>query len=115
MNIFTKGALARAASRYQDAKGDILAWIKVAKEGRWKSFLDLRISFPSADDMDGVVVFNIRHNRYRLLTVVKYFRDVDGGQVNGSIFIKAFMTHAEYDRWSALSRQKREKALWPQS
>jgi mRNA interferase HigB len=115
VNVFTKRALNEAATEYPEAAGDIASWLEITKQTEWANFVDLRANFPSADDVDGVVVFNIRHNRFRLLTVVKYMRTVEEKHINGSVFIKAFMTHAEYERWSMLSKQKREKALWPQS
>jgi mRNA interferase HigB len=115
VNIFTKRALSEASTDHKEAAGDIVAWLEITKQAQWTNFVDLKVNFPSADDVDGVVVFNIRHNRFRLLTVVKYSRDVEDKHINGSVFVRAFMTHAEYDRWSELSKQKREKMLWPQS
>ncbi len=115
MNIFTKHALAEAASEYPDVAAEIKAWITTVKDARWANFVEVRAAFPKADDVDGIVVFNIRHNRYRMLTTVKYDRTVDGRHINGSVYIKAFMTHAQYDRWSDMSRQQREKIIWPRS
>lgn len=115
MNIFTKRALDDAVSEYQDAADDIKAWITTVKSARWANFVEVRTDLPKADDVDGVVVFNIRHNRYRMLTTVKYDRTVDGRHINGSVYIKAFMTHAQYDRWSDMSKQQREKIIWPRS
>jgi mRNA interferase HigB len=114
VNIFTKRALDTAAFEYQDAEGDIKAWINTVKGAQWANFVELRGDFPKADDVDGVVVFNIRHNRYRMLATVKYDRTVDGRHINGSVYIKKFLTHADYDRWCGMSRQQREKSLWPQ-
>jgi mRNA interferase HigB len=114
LNIFTLSALKQAAAKHKDAAGDIKAWIDIVKSNVWKNFVELRESFPKADDVDGVIVFNIRHNRYRLLTAVKYDRIVDGRHIHGSVYIKAFFTHAEYDRWSRLTAAQRSHALWPQ-
>ncbi len=43
----------------------------------WLSFADVRKTFPSADSLtvasrQAVVVFNIAHNRYRLIAAVHY-------------------------------------------
>jgi mRNA interferase HigB len=37
-----------------------------------------------------VVVFNIAHNRYRLITAVHFNRE--------KVFVLRFLTHKEYDR-----------------
>lgn len=113
MNVFIKRAVDEAATAYPDAAADLRSWYLITRNADWRNFVDLRTHFPKADDVDGIVVFNIRNNRYRLLTSVKYARDVDGKHINGSVFVGKLMTHAEYDRWSALSQEKREKALWP--
>lgn len=115
MNILTRRALNEAATDYKEAAEGLAAWWQITKHAQWANFVELRVNFPSADSVDDVVVFNIRHNRYRLLTVVKYVRTVEEKKINGLVFVKAFMTHAEYDRWCGLSKKKREKVLWPQS
>lgn len=113
MNIFIKRAIEEAAADFPDAAIDLRAWYSVVKAAEWRNFVDLRTQFPKADDIDGIVVFNIRHNRYRLLASVKYAREIGGRHIRGSVFIGRLMTHAEYDRWSGLSREARERALWP--
>jgi mRNA interferase HigB len=115
VNLFTKRALKEAAEDYQEAAKDLAAWQVITSQAQWRNFDELRVNFPKADDVDGVVVFNIRHNRYRLLTCISYGRDLGNRYSKGSVFIKAFMTHDDYDKWSRLSKQKREKALWPRS
>ena len=57
--------------------------------------LRVRRDFPTADGVpvkSGRVatVFNIRGNRYRLITAVHYNR--------GLVYVMRFYTHAEYDR-----------------
>jgi mRNA interferase HigB len=55
-------------------------------------------TFPDADCVDGYVIFNIRHNRYRLVTVVHYSKVHNGQQTMGHIYIRSFLSHREYDR-----------------
>lgn len=113
MNIFIKRAIEEAAADYPDAAIDLRARYSIVKAAECRNFVDLRAQFPKADDVEGVVIFNIRHNRCRLLTSVKYAREVGGRHIRGSVFIGRLMTHAEYDRWSGFSREARERALWP--
>lgn len=56
------------------------------------------MSFPDADSVEGYVIFNIRHNRYRLITVVKYARERDEITTQGRVYVRSFLTHKEYDR-----------------
>lgn len=53
-------------------------------------FDDLKTTFASADHVDGRAAFNIGGNKYRLIAAIHH---------NGhKVFIRAVLTHAEYDR-----------------
>jgi len=66
------------------------AWLKICRNAKWKQFLEIRCQFPDADLVGECVVFNIRHNRYRLIAKIFYS--------TGILLITAALTHAEYDR-----------------
>ena len=53
--------------------------------------------FKDADYVNGYVVFNIRRNRYRLITVIHYARTAEKRQTEGHVYIRSFLTHKEYD------------------
>lgn len=97
MHVITLKHLNKAASEHRDAANEIAAWYKVAASVRWTSLVDVRQTFPDADDVDGYVVFNIRHNRYRLITVIHYAKARNGKMTQGHIYIRSFLTHKEYD------------------
>jgi mRNA interferase HigB len=97
MHVITRKHLAEAGDRYRDAAKEIAAWNKIVTAARWRSFVDVRRVFKDADDVDGHVVFNVRRNRYRLVTVIHYSREKDGRVTEGHIYIRAFLTLKEYD------------------
>lgn len=101
-----------AAEEFQEAANGIASWIKIVKLARWQNFVELRASFPDADDVDGFVVFNVKHNRYRLITAVPYAKLIDHRLTLGHVYIGAFLTHKDYDRWNALTGKR--KAEWLQ-
>lgn len=59
--------------------------------------MDLRKTFQDADLVDEYVVFNIRRNRYRLITIIHYSRAKDDPITQAHIYIRAFLTHREYN------------------
>ncbi|MBI3972945.1 MAG: type II toxin-antitoxin system HigB family toxin [Chloroflexi bacterium] len=65
------------------------SWYKVVSAASWREFTELRHSFPSADQVGRLVVFNIAGNRYRLTALVDY-----GWQ---KVFVRRVMTHEEYN------------------
>ena len=68
----------------------LTAWYRVGRKAEWASLLDLRKAFPSADQVGNVVIFNILGGHYRLITRVSY----EGKR----LYVKALLTHTEYDR-----------------
>jgi mRNA interferase HigB len=97
MNVVTRNHLIEAKGKYQDAAKEIDAWYKVAKTARWRNFVEVRQAFKDADIVDGYVIFNIRQNRYRLVTIIHYSREKDGRLTEGHIYIRSFLTHQQYD------------------
>jgi mRNA interferase HigB len=90
MKIFTPKTLNAAMVAFPDAESSLKAWSKIAKHAHWTSFVDTKKSFGSADYVTPYTVFDIRHNKYRLITKIEYRFQM--------IFIKNFLTHADYDK-----------------
>jgi len=96
VNIVTRKHLSDAAKAYKDAAKELTSWIAIVESSRWRSFIEVQSVFKDADLVDGYVVFNIRHNRYRLITVIHFAKDVPKA-TNGHVYIRSFLKHAEYD------------------
>ena len=97
MNVVTRKHLVEAAARFPDAAKEIQAWYKIATAARWQTFSDLRQTFRDADLVDEFVIFNIRHNRYRLITIVHYSHPKFGRITEGHIYIRSVLTHRQYE------------------
>ena len=97
MHVVTRKHLAEAETKYPDAAKEIRAWFKIVSEARWRNFIEVRQVFQDADSVDEYVIFNIRQNRYRLVTIIHYAREREGRTTMGHIYIRSFLTHKEYD------------------
>jgi mRNA interferase HigB len=111
VHIVTIKRLQRASETYRDAAREIGSWVRIVKEARWRNFRELRTNFPDADAVDGFVIFNIRHNRYRLIVAVHYAKLIDRRLTLGHVYVGSFMTHKEYDRWCAATGKERVEWL----
>ncbi len=69
---------------------EVKTWFRVARSANWEKLSDVRLQYPSADQVGSVLIFNIRHNRYRLITFAVFPKL--------KLYLKALLTHAEYDR-----------------
>ena len=95
MNVISRKTLEVAAKdkKYAEIAPDLDAWHKIAKAARWRGLLDVQRSYPKAEAVwvgdESYTVFNIRHNRFRLVVKIVY---------PSVVFIKCVLTHGEYDR-----------------
>ena len=97
MHIITEKHLKEAAETYKDAADEIRAWKDIVKGAKWRRFEDVRRIFKDADPVGKFVVFDFRHNRYRLITIIHYVKTIEGKPTQGRVFIRSFLTHKEYD------------------
>ena len=98
VHIVTRKHLSEAMQEYPDAANELKAWVAIVEGVRWHNFAEARLMFGDADYINGYVVFNIRRNRYRLITVIHYAKTTDEKQTEGHVYnIRSFLTHKEYD------------------
>jgi mRNA interferase HigB len=111
VHFVTIKRLKETSEAHPEAAREIGAWLSIVRTARWRNFNELRKTFPDADDVDGFVVFNIRHNRFRLIAAVHYAKVREGRLTLGHVFVGSFVTHKEYDRWCSMTRRKRAEWL----
>jgi len=76
------------------ARAQYNAWLTIASHAEWRTPEDIKASHPKASILkSGRVVFNIKGNDYRLITIVQYKA--------GLLVIRFFGTHADYDKVNA--------------
>jgi len=97
VHIVTRRVLSEAMARRPDAADEIKAWVAIVEAVRWHSFEEVGARFKDADSVEGYVVFNIRRNRYRLVTVIHYAKTLKDWKSDGHVYIRSFLTHKEYD------------------
>jgi mRNA interferase HigB len=93
VHVIAKPALVAFYHKHPDARAPLLAWHSLMIAGEFNDFSKLRETFASADHVDGLTVFNIGGNKYRLIAAIHFNRQ--------KVYIRAVLTHADYDqgRW----------------
>jgi mRNA interferase HigB len=97
VHIVTRRHLKEAVNRYPDAANEIKAWATIVEAVRWHNFLEVRSMFTDVDYVNGYVVFNLRQNRYRLITIIHYARTEIEKHTARHVYIRSLLTHKEYD------------------
>ena len=90
MRIISRKALTDASARHGEWGASLNAWYKIAKVANWRNFEDVRSSWKNSDRVGKFVVFDISHNKCRLICTIKYDWKM--------VYIRGILSHAEYDR-----------------
>ncbi|HEX4600643.1 MAG TPA: type II toxin-antitoxin system HigB family toxin [Gemmatimonadales bacterium] len=97
MHVITRKRLIKFAQRHADAGAPLHTWYRALKAERFTSPETLRAVFPTARFLgQGLTIFNMAGNKYRLVATVRYATATNLGRV----WIREIFTHTEYDRWS---------------
>lgn len=73
-----------------ESKASLENWYRIVSKSDVGNFSDLRMTFPSADQVGDLTVFNISGNKFRLIAAIHYNRQI--------LYIREILTHAEYDK-----------------
>ena len=90
VHVITRRRLTEFALKRPDARTPLFHWFAIVRKTDYSSFADLRITFPSADQVGLFTVFNIGGNKYRQIVTIHYNRK--------KVYVRHVLTHAEYDR-----------------
>ena len=96
MRIIGRKTIEKFKRNHADARSSFDNWYGVVSSRDWKSFVELRQVFPSADKVGPYIVFNVGGNKYRLIASVNF-------EVK-TLLVRDLLTHKEYDRggWKKL-------------
>jgi mRNA interferase HigB len=90
VNVISKRELFEKASKYPDAIVAIQDWFDVARAAEWDSLEEIRRTYRDTDMVGALAIFNIKGNHYRLIVRMAFpYR---------RIYIKEFLTHAQYTK-----------------
>ena len=68
----------------------IRTWIAIVRNAEWNNFADIRRTFNHSDVFGTCTIFDVGGNKYRIVA-----KSAFGIK---ALFIRAVLTHAEYDR-----------------
>ena len=90
MRLISNKTLREFAAIHADADEPLRAFRQKVEKGSFDSFASLRGAFAGVDKVGERFVFNIGGNKYRLIAWIHF-----GAQ---RMFVKAVLTHADYDK-----------------
>lgn len=90
MHVIAVSTLKAFWEKYPDAEGPLRAWYSEIKKADYRSPNEVIRDYPMADVVrNNRIVFNICHNKYRLIVTFRYRYK--------RVYIRFIGTHKEYD------------------
>ncbi len=90
MHIIAVSTLKAFWEKYPDAEGPLRAWYSELKKADYRNPNEVIQDYPMADVVrNNRIVFNICHNKYRLIVTFRYRYK--------RVYIRFIGTHKEYD------------------
>ena len=90
MHVITRKRLNEFAEKYPETRTALANWYESVRRNDFSSLPNLKLMFPTADQVGKLTVFNVGGNKVRLIAAIHYNRK--------RIYIRAVLTHDEYDR-----------------
>jgi mRNA interferase HigB len=90
MRIVAKPKIEEFIRRFPDSEASLTSWYNTMKPAKFNNFSELHNIFKSADMVNGLIVFDISLNKYRLIAHVPF-------KIK-TVFIRHILTHKDYDK-----------------
>ena len=90
MKIISNRALRAFAVDHPQAEIPLQGWRRVIEKNRFANWSELKSAFNTVDKVGEMVVFDIGGNKYRLITYIRFEKQI--------VYIKAVLTHRDYDK-----------------
>ncbi len=90
MHVISRKALRQFWEEHPDSENALARWFKIMQRNEFANLNALRATFPTADQVGDLIVFNIGGNKYRLIASIHFNR--------GKVYIRRVLTHSEYDK-----------------
>lgn len=90
MKLISNRTLREFASVHADAAQPLQDFRRLIEAGEFANFAQLRATFASVDKVGERYVFNIGGNKYRLVAAIAFAPRL--------VWVKAVLTHGEYDK-----------------
>ena len=92
MHIITRKRLLEFSKKHPGCSSAVESWYRIVKHTDFNSLHELRQTFPSADKVGNLTIFNVGGNKVRLISAIHYNRH--------KVYLRHVLTHEEYNRGS---------------
>jgi len=90
MRVISKKKVSDFIEGNLESKASLENWYRIVSKSDFVNFVELRMTFPSADQVSDLTVFNISGNKFRLIAAIHYNRQI--------LYVRDILSHTEYNK-----------------
>jgi mRNA interferase HigB len=90
VRIISRKRIREASTKHSEWEASLVAWYRITKSAAWRNFPDVKQGWRNVDSVGTCVVFDISHNKCRLIAYINYKTQ--------KVFIFHILTHTEYGK-----------------
>ena len=90
MRIISNRALRDFIAEHPKASVPLAAWRRTIEKNSFANWAEVKATFNAVDHVGDLAVFDIGGNKYRLIVYIRFERQI--------LYIKAVLTHRDYDK-----------------
>lgn len=91
MHLITNKRLQEFSVKHPQAHTSLQEWRRIVEARQFANFAELKATFNATDRVGAYYVFDVGGNKYRIIAAVHFNTQ--------RIYIRAVMTHKEYESW----------------
>ena len=93
VRIISRKKIREASATHGEWEASLAAWYRITKSAEWEYFAAVKRSWKNVDSVGTCAIFDISHNRCRLIAYINYRTQI--------VFILHILSHVDYrkDRW----------------
>ena len=90
MHVVSPKRVKDAISAHPEWEASLKTWLRVSKTAGWRNSADLKQTWSNFEKVGICYVFDIMHNRCRLIAHIDFTYQL--------VFVRRILSHAEYDK-----------------
>lgn len=90
MKIISHSAIRAFSADHPQSEAPLQGWRRVIEKNRFAHWAELKATFNTVDKVGEWAVFDIGGNKYRLIAYIRFEKQI--------VYIKAILTHRDYDK-----------------
>jgi mRNA interferase HigB len=90
MHVISHAKIVGAQAAHPDCASALDQWYRLTKRAKWRNYAEVKACFRATDKVGDIFVFDVGGNKLRVIAAIHFNA--------GRVFVRAVLTHKQYDK-----------------